>query len=626
MTRINSLILKLPRGLRHLIRDLLPPLLTRWIDVYLHRGDMPRLPASLVPRWQALEDKLWGGFSTRALRDLETLKGDPASRTEDIADAARALAGWYASNGDAPAAYANALLARVVEPALGRRELHILLETDALLQTGQVELARRILTRSLQRHPTNSLCCAMANTCATPSESIPDKEASRLIWMNRPLEAAGLAPLIKIDPALPLSIENLTAQISPTAPRPSANAPRVTVIIPAYNAESTLHIAIRGLLEQTWTNLEIIVVDDVSPDRTYEVAQEFARKDARVIALRQETNMGAYAARNAALRIATGEFVTVHDADDWSHPQKIELQVRHLLDNPECKANLTDWIRCLPHLYFRGRPRAMLSWIHFNHSSLLMRRELLQAMGGWDDVRIAADSELIRRLEHDSGGRIPRVHQGVPLSLALVAHTSLTQQGATHARTLRHGVRRTYFEASVHWLSQQLGTVSVVGGPQRPFPAPPFILPVRGAARELDLLYLQDFSQSGAEFDLTLRDLQALRSSGKSVGIFHWPLYESDVAKPLPDGLWRAALEDGVAIVTPGEHLTARTVVCRTPTALEDEIDLLPKLRCDDFICTSTEPCPAPAKERIARLVRGHFAVEPSWRDAYSPLPNAPAS
>src|SRR5690606_40107455 len=58
--------------------------------------------------------------------------------------------------------------------------------------------------------------------------------------------------------------------------------------------------------------------------------------------------------------------------------------------------------------------------------------------------------------------------------------------------------------------------------------------------------------------------------SGKSVGIFHWPLYESDVAKPLPDGLWRAALEDGVAIVTPGEHLTARTVVCRTPTALED--------------------------------------------------------
>src|SRR5690606_28173540 len=158
------------------------------------------------------------------------------------------------------------------------------------------------------------------------------------------------------------------------------------------------------------------------------------------------------------------------------------------------------------HLYFCGRPRAMLSWIHFNHSSLLMRRELLQAMGGWDDVRIAADSELIRRLEHDSGGRIPRVHQGVPLSLAPVAHTSLTQHGATHARTLRHGVRRTYFEASVHWLSQQLGTVAVVGGPQRPFPAPPVILPVRGAARELDLLYLQDFSQSGAEFDLTLRD------------------------------------------------------------------------------------------------------------------------
>jgi len=620
MTKTNTLVLAFPKGLRQLVRDLLPPLLTRLIDRFLHR-DSPlaqRLPAPC--EWQLLEAKLWGGFSHRALLDLESLKGNPATPAEDVSGAARVLCGWYASTNDAVRAHENALLARIAEPRFAKNELLILIETDALLALGHVTLARKILTKALRRHPSGVLALAMANTYATPKASRPTDDEARLRWMNDPLLAAGLAPLTKIDDSEALSIENLTAKVDASSARPHAEQAKISVIIPAYRAEKTLPLAVKGLLAQTWTNLEIIVVDDLSSDRTFEVARSFAEKDPRVVAIQQEANLGAYAARNVGLRHATGDFVTVHDADDWSHPQKLAVQAEHLLANPEVLANLTDWVRCLPHLYFRGRARAVLSWIHFNHSSLLLRRERLLAMGGWDDVRIASDSELIRRLEHLSGGkRTPRVHQGIPLSFALVAETSLTQQGLTHARTLRHGVRRTYFEASKHWLDHQSdanATVHAASG--RPFPVPPFILPVRGATRELDLLFLQDFTQRGDPFKQTLRAIDAALQGGKRVGLFHWPHYESDVSEPLPGEVWSRAESRGLAIVTPGETLDATTVVCRTPSALLERLDLVPQVRCQRFVCSNGSASDEAATARLAAAIRQHFGVDPSWEETPS--------
>ena len=62
----------------------------------------------------------------------------------------------------------------------------------------------------------------------------------------------------------------------------------MSIIVPAYNAQNSLHFALRGLVAQTWHNLEIIVVDDCSLDETFAVAENFAVRDPRVIALRQQ--------------------------------------------------------------------------------------------------------------------------------------------------------------------------------------------------------------------------------------------------------------------------------------------------------------------------------------------------
>src|SRR5699024_12056646 len=111
--------------------------------------------------------------------------------------------------------------------------------------------------------------------------------------------------------------------------------------------------AIRSLLEQTWKNLEIIVVNDASPSRYRSLYSELEQLDSRITVLHQEVNAGAYVARNSGLRFATGEFVTTHDDDDWSHPDKIAIQVASLLEDQEIIATTSAHIRTTEDLVLR---------------------------------------------------------------------------------------------------------------------------------------------------------------------------------------------------------------------------------------------------------------------------------
>jgi len=107
--------------------------------------------------------------------------------------------------------------------------------------------------------------------------------------------------------------------------------PLVSILIPCYNAEKYLRDTISSILNQTWKNIELIIVDDGSKDRSVEVASSFADPRIKVI---KQTNQGASAARNRAYRESQGEFIQHLDADDFLSPEKIEEQVRLLLDHP----------------------------------------------------------------------------------------------------------------------------------------------------------------------------------------------------------------------------------------------------------------------------------------------------
>lgn len=104
------------------------------------------------------------------------------------------------------------------------------------------------------------------------------------------------------------------------------NKPLVSVVIPAYNAGKTLDVTVQSVLEQTAQDFEILIVNDGSKDNTSAVAQSLAASDARIKAISQP-NGGVSAARNAGIRVATGEYVAILDADDLWLPHKLERQL-----------------------------------------------------------------------------------------------------------------------------------------------------------------------------------------------------------------------------------------------------------------------------------------------------------
>ncbi len=101
--------------------------------------------------------------------------------------------------------------------------------------------------------------------------------------------------------------------------------PLVSVILPTYNRAHTLGRAIRSVLEQTYANFELIVVDDGSTDNTEEVVKSFA--DPRIRFLRHEHNRGVSAARNSGIKVAQGEYIAFNDSDDEWLPQKLKRQM-----------------------------------------------------------------------------------------------------------------------------------------------------------------------------------------------------------------------------------------------------------------------------------------------------------
>lgn len=106
---------------------------------------------------------------------------------------------------------------------------------------------------------------------------------------------------------------------------------KVSVIIPVYGVENYIAAAVNSVLQQTYTNFELIIVDNGSPDRSIEICQTF--HDPRIKIIRQE-NRGPSGSRNTGLRHATGDYIAFLDGDDIWLPDKLAKHIQHLRNNP----------------------------------------------------------------------------------------------------------------------------------------------------------------------------------------------------------------------------------------------------------------------------------------------------
>lgn len=103
--------------------------------------------------------------------------------------------------------------------------------------------------------------------------------------------------------------------------------PLISVIIPVYKVEEYLSQCVDSVIHQTYSNLEIILVDDGSPDRCPEICDEYAKKDNRIVVIHQK-NTGLSGARNHALDLCTGDYISFVDSDDWIEPEAYDVVMK----------------------------------------------------------------------------------------------------------------------------------------------------------------------------------------------------------------------------------------------------------------------------------------------------------
>jgi glycosyltransferase involved in cell wall biosynthesis len=187
--------------------------------------------------------------------------------------------------------------------------------------------------------------------------------------------------------------------------------PRVTVVMAAYNAAQFLRDAVASVLAQTYSDFELIVVDDASSDDSLSILQAFG--DPRMRTIQHSTNMGAALSRNDALVAASGEFVAIMDADDLCAPTRLERQVAFLDANP-----LVGLVGCgvfdnidvsgtvLYTSYLPGDnetiQRTLVEQWCFLHPSIMFRKALYESVGGYRKAFEPAEDHdfILRIVEH----------------------------------------------------------------------------------------------------------------------------------------------------------------------------------------------------------------------------------
>ncbi len=600
---------RLGSNITYALRRLVPKraksfLRSRFVSVLLS----PQVAALFAPsgemtaahrRANERERQLFGGFSSHALTLLELAHRDPNTDLDEFVATSHTLWRWHRMHGE------HELALRILK-ALARRDPQTaatynfqLLNLPTMIDAGLPSAAIEAGVAAIAQFGAST---EIEMSLAWAHLALGD-EAGALDWLNRTFERKGLAKLRKQDAGRPLSLANLAADAKTW---PTECKDKLSVIIPAHNCVSTLSYALPSVQQQTWTNLEIIVVDDCSSDDTWRVVQDFAASDERVVPLRNEINRGAYCCRNRGLQRATGDLVTVHDSDDWSHPEKFATQIAHL----SAKGNLCNVsmrTRVTPNLHkgLAARPAAM----EIDFPSLLLRKETLAALGGWDEVRVAADRELFNRLALAFRERPDRIYDDVPLAFGLVDPLSLTGNPFTGFATLGYGARKEYQEAHRSWHQIEAAKAEPdfrLPRNPRPFPVPNIIKPERHKKLSYGMILVSDFSSRNCR-DINLRILSA-NSFAERGAIMHWPRI-TNAQRAFDPAIRKALIRFSIPTLVYGDKAVCKAVLVTEPECLLHVPDQLAQIAADEGIILVKDG----DKSRIEANFAEVFSLQPRY-------------
>ena len=176
----------------------------------------------------------------------------------------------------------------------------------------------------------------------------------------------------------------------------------ISVIMGVYNAETTVQNSIESILEQSYTNIEILVLDDGSNDKTYKICKSI--KDNRLKIYKNNDNIGLTKSLNKLISLTEGEFIARQDADDVSRKYRLEKQMKNYLDNnlDACttRAEILNSSKKIPGFSYYLPAKIVIKYKNpYIHGTLLIRKHVLEEMNYYDDsFYYAQDYKLISDL------------------------------------------------------------------------------------------------------------------------------------------------------------------------------------------------------------------------------------
>lgn len=200
----------------------------------------------------------------------------------------------------------------------------------------------------------------------------------------------------------------------------------VTVLMPVYNASTHLREAIDSILNQTFKNFELLIINDGSTDNSEQIIQSY--NDSRIRYIKNETNIRLIATLNKGIEIATGKYIVRMDADDISEPDRIQIQYDYMEQHPEV-AICGSWFKMFGERneivkYVDGHypiMAKMLYQCHFCHPSVILRKEALLAF----DVKF--DPFFIHAEDYDFFTRIGERYKLANIQKVLVHYRTHAQ-------------------------------------------------------------------------------------------------------------------------------------------------------------------------------------------------------
>ncbi|MCD0443768.1 glycosyltransferase [Glycomyces sp. A-F 0318] len=396
----------------------------------------------------------------------------------------------------------------------------------------------------------------------------PLRGGDEAAWVKR-LGALCRQPSLRLDPDRDLPwFDRLRADAGP----PIEAGPRIWVVMTAFRPDRALLTAVRSLLEGTWRNLRVLVVDDASGEAYDEVLDAAAALDDRVRVIREPVNGGTFAARNTAFdRIleegGAGDFVTGLDADDWAAPDRLARSIAPLLAEPGLQLTHGEAFLFNEDLTVT-RPGRVVTTV--STASMMFRRGVIERIGYYDEVRKGADTEFLQRVSAAFGAGSVRRLRGVWDTLMRQAPGSLSRD--EFGPGWKHPSRRAYQSSYPLWHRRIAANGADPHLPRRPHPRP-FWAPQHTAVaradqrqRRFDVVFCLDWRPFGGPQKSTMEEIRALRAEGRSVAVMHlesWRhmtsedrLYCEPIQRWINDGV------DGVAGNTLEQVLVTDDVVC----------------------------------------------------------------